>query len=356
MPQLQETKLLNRIQLDELIDIVLATLDARDPYTYEHSFRVERYAQMIAEELALPSTIRQRTHVAALLHDIGKIAMSDRVLNKAGRLNREEMLEIQRHPRIGCNILCRLPSFQDIATIVLHHHERLDGEGYPEQLAGETIPLESRIIAVADSFDAMTSNRPYRKAMTVDAAIAEISQHAGEQFDPAVAASLARLRDEVGEYLGRRGPPINGGHHAYVGHEDLMHSRIVHSSGFFTAHEQSPRHPVPSTLFGRDWTRKLYTRYHALQYKASRKGIPFQWDRFADFLTALAVVAPDDYHPSTHRFSFDLKRTDAQGRRLGYCKDTMSLKPIRDKPRRSQDSCSHQCWSEDAPPTQDPRS
>lgn len=314
------------IALQGLLDVLLATLDARDPYTYEHSFRVALYAEMMAQELALPSAICERIHVAALLHDIGKIAICDRVLNRAGRLNRENMLEIQRHPRIGCNILSRLPSFQDIATIVLHHHERFDGDGYPEQLAGETIPLESRVIAVADSFDAMTSNRPYRKAMTLTAAIDEVCRHAGEQFDPTVAASLARLRNEVGEYLRRSQMPINGGHHAYVGHEDLMHSRVVHSAGFFTEDEQPPRHPVPSTLFGRDWTRKLYNRYHALQHKANRKGIPFQWNRFADFLTALAVVAPEDYHPSTHRFSFDLKRADAQGQRLGYCKDTMSLK------------------------------
>jgi putative nucleotidyltransferase with HDIG domain len=292
------------IPLPTLIDTVLATLDARDPYTYEHSFRVARYAEMMAHELELPSAICQQIQVASLLHDIGKIAIPDHVLNKAGRLNREEMLEIQRHPRIGCNILGRLPKFREITTIVLHHHERFDGKGYPEQLAGEQIPMESRIIAVADSFDAMTSNRPYRKAMTVDAAIDEVSQHAGEQFDPAVAASLARLRDQVGEHLSRRRAPINGGHHAYVGHEDLMHSRIVHSSGFFTEDGQPLRHPVPSTLFGREWTRNLYTRYHALQHKANRKGIPFQWNRFADFLTALAIVAPDEpllLRPEAHR-------------------------------------------------------
>jgi putative nucleotidyltransferase with HDIG domain len=221
------------IALQGLIDVLLATLDARDPYTYEHSFRVARYAEMMAWELELPSASCHRIHVAALLHDIGKIAMSDQVLNRAGRLNREEMLEIQRHPCIGSNILSRLPGFQDIATIVLHHHERFDGDGYPEQLAGEAIPLESRIIAVADSFDAMTSNRPYRKAMTFTAAIDEVSRHAGEQFDPAIAASLIRLRNEVGKHLSTSQAPINGGHHAYVGHEDLMHSRIVHSSGFF---------------------------------------------------------------------------------------------------------------------------
>lgn len=317
----------DRVQLHEVIDVVLTTLDARDPYTYEHSFRVALFSDLIARELRLPGALQQRLHVAAQLHDIGKIAIADQVLNKAGRLDRDEMVEIQRHPRIGYNILVRLPTFHEVATIVLHHHERYDGNGYPERLAGAAIPLESRIIAVADAFDAMTSNRPYRKALSVDAALTEIRGHAGEQFDPDLAASMGRLRDELREHLTNGPSPINGGHHAYVGHEDLMHSRIVQNAGFIVQNEQPARRAIPATLFGRDWTRKLYIRYHALQHNASCKGVPFHWTCFADFLTALAAVAPDDYHPETHRFRFDLKRTDAQGRRLGYCQATMTLKP-----------------------------
>ncbi|WP_232424203.1 HD-GYP domain-containing protein [Imhoffiella purpurea] len=313
--------------MHEVIDVVLTTLDARDPYTYEHSFRVALLSEMMARELGLACEIQQQTHVAAQLHDIGKIGIADQVLNKAGRLNRDEMLEIQRHPSIGFNILSRLPTFHEVATIVLHHHERFDGEGYPERLAGEAIPLGSRIIAVADAFDAMTSNRPYRRALTIDESIAEVQRHAGEQFDPQIAASIARLRDALHEHLTNGHTPINGGHHAYVGHEDLMHSRIVQNTGFFVEDEGPTRRAIPSTLFGRDWTRNLYSRYHALQHKASRKGVPFHWTSFSDFLTALARVAPDGYHPETHRFSFDLKRTDAQGRRLGYCLDTMSVRP-----------------------------
>jgi putative nucleotidyltransferase with HDIG domain len=317
----------SRLQLHEVIDLVLVTLDARDPYTYEHSCRVALYSEMISREMQLPTDMHERTQVAAHLHDIGKVAISDDVLNKAGRLNRDEKLEIQRHPSIGFNILSRLPSFTEVATIVLHHHERFDGDGYPERLAGEDIPLESRIIAVADAFDAMNSSRPYRKAMTVDQALAEVALHAGIQFDPDIAAILCRLRDEIREHLINGPGPVNGGQHAYVGHEDLMHSRSVRGTGFFVEDEHPTRRAIPSTLFGRDWTRNLYGRYHTLQHRANRKGLPFRWTQFADLLTSLAVVAPDDYHPGTHRFSFDLERTDDLGYRLGYCQDTRSLKP-----------------------------
>lgn len=222
--------MLEQVRLHEVIDLVLSTLDARDPYTYEHSLRVALVAETLAEAMRVPLAMRQRLYVAAHLHDIGKIAISDRVLNKAGRLTLEEMAEIQRHPRIGFNILQRFAAFDEVATIVLHHHERMDGNGYPDRLAGEAIPLESRIIAVADALDAMTSERPYRAAMGLDEAIWEIARHAGEQFDPAIvtvakdlgAALMARAQDRLG--------PIGGSHHAYVGHEDLMHSRIVEPS------------------------------------------------------------------------------------------------------------------------------
>jgi hypothetical protein len=146
--------------------------------------------------------------------------------------------------------------------------------------------------------------------MTVDHALAEVARHVGEQFDPDVAASLGRLRDEVPEHLSNGLGQINGGHHAYFGHEDLMHSRIVRATELLVEDERPTRRAIPSTHFGRDWTLNLYGRYHAPQHNANRKGIPFQWSGCADFLTSLAVVAPDDYHPGTYRFGLDLQRSD----------------------------------------------
>ena len=162
------------VKLHELIDIVITILDARDPYTQEHSFRVAEYSELISENMGSDTDTHQRVHIAAHLHDIGKVGVSDYILNKPGKLAKEEMKEMQSHSRIGYNILKRIPMFQEISRIVLHHHERFDGGGYPKGLSGEAIPFESRIIAVADAFDAMTSDRPYRKGMPPEEAASEI--------------------------------------------------------------------------------------------------------------------------------------------------------------------------------------
>ncbi len=213
------------IHIHEVVDVVIATLDARDPYTYEHSSRVALFSELISQDMKLPQDMHQRVHIAAHLHDIGKIGVSDSILNKAGKLTKAEMIEIQSHSRIGYNILNRLPTFRVVAKIVLHHHERMDGNGYPERLSGEAIPLESRIIAVADAFDAMTSNRSYRKGISVEDAAAEIARHAGEQFDPKVVRHFNRVYSEFPQHICCNA--ANGRHYAYVGHEELMHSRIV---------------------------------------------------------------------------------------------------------------------------------
>ncbi len=213
------------IHIHEVVDIVITTLDARDPYTYEHSFRVALFSELISENMKLPQDMHERLHIAAHLHDIGKIGVSDSILNKTGKLTKAEMIEIQMHSRIGYNILNRLPTFKAIAKIVLHHHERIDGNGYPERLSRGAIPLESRIIAVADAFDAMTSSRSYRKGMPFEDAAAEINRHAGEQFDPEIVAHFNRVYREFPQHVSSNSP--NGRHYAYLGHEELMHSRIV---------------------------------------------------------------------------------------------------------------------------------
>ncbi len=212
------------ISTHQIIDIIVNLLDARDPSTFCHSWRVAELSVLIARSMGLePETVEQ-VHVAAHLHDIGKIGVPDRILNKPGRLTKEEMLQMQAHPRIGYNILSRLQIFGLIAPLVLHHHERFDGLGYPEGMAGEAIPLGSRIIAVADAFDAITSDRPYRRALTYDEGFGEVQLHAGNQFCPSVVKHFQEIRSLVPDSL--KNLKINDvNHFAFVGHQDLMHSR-----------------------------------------------------------------------------------------------------------------------------------
>jgi len=132
----------------------------------------------------------------ALLHDIGKIGVPDNILRKPAALSEAEWVTMRKHPEFGARIVAGIPFLEDVARIVRHHHERWDGRGYPDGLAGEDIPLGARIFAVADSFDAMTSDRPYRRAMTIDEARAEVARCRGTQFDPTVADAFARIGHE----------------------------------------------------------------------------------------------------------------------------------------------------------------
>ena len=149
-----------------LIRALTAAIDAKDPYTSGHSERVARIAFRLAEEMGVPPSKRSDLYLAGLLHDIGKIGIDDDVLKKGGGLTPEEYSRIQAHVEIGVTILKDLKKLHHILPGVRHHHERLDGSGYPDQLSGDNIPLEARILAVADSFDAMSSSRPYRKRLS----------------------------------------------------------------------------------------------------------------------------------------------------------------------------------------------
>lgn len=158
-------------------------IEAKDPYTWGHSARVVDYALLIAGKLGLSEDERIEIRNAGVLHDIGKVAIADHILDKPGRLSREEMAIIEKHPEIGVDILKPLSFLNGELSIILKHHERMDGNGY-RKVAEKDIPLASRIIAVADSYDAMTSDRPYRKAYSKEKAIQELKDHAGSQFDP----------------------------------------------------------------------------------------------------------------------------------------------------------------------------
>jgi HD-GYP domain-containing protein (c-di-GMP phosphodiesterase class II) len=168
-------------------------LEVRDENTHQHSVRVTQYVQQILDELPhVPSRLKVITLEAARIHDVGKIGIRDLALLKDGPLSDEEWLEVKRHPAIGADLVSKLSIYRDSSSIVRHHHEWWDGSGYPDRLREEAIPLGARIIAVADSFDAMTSNRPYRKAMTTCAALEEIVKYRGKRYDPMVVDAFER--------------------------------------------------------------------------------------------------------------------------------------------------------------------
>lgn len=170
----------------ETLRVLVNVVEARDVYTRFHSQRVARYALGIAEHMNLPQEDKDVLKIAALLHDIGKLVIPDSILLKPDKLTPEEFEIVKYHPVVGDEILAPLRFFQKERQVVRYHHERWDGSGYPEGLFGESIPLLARIAAVADSFDAMTSERLYRKSMSFEAAFKEIKELANIKYDPAV--------------------------------------------------------------------------------------------------------------------------------------------------------------------------
>jgi putative nucleotidyltransferase with HDIG domain len=175
----------------------LATsIDAKDPYTKGHSERVNHYSVQMARELRLPEEQVDMLRYMSLMHDIGKIGIRDNVLNKPGKLTDEEYEEIKKHPEVGYKIVSEIKFISKGADIVRHHHEHYDGRGYPQGLSGESIPLGARIVAVADAFDAMTTERPYKNAMPKEKAIEELRRCAGTQFDERVVEAFIRCLSE----------------------------------------------------------------------------------------------------------------------------------------------------------------
>src|SRR5215211_4507335 len=167
---------------------LVATLDARDRYTAGHSAAVAIYARDIAARMGLVEAQRQLVHLCGLVHDIGKVGLPSSVLEKAGALTLQERRMMEKHSEIGERILSNVDDYAEIAAVVRHHHERVDGNGYPDRLVGDAIPLLSRIISVADAYNAMTSHRPYRDAMPSRVARLRLAQGADSQFDTAVVA------------------------------------------------------------------------------------------------------------------------------------------------------------------------
>ena len=193
-------------QLEELFQqqtLAMATslvslIDLRDRYTGGHSQRVARYVRTIAIQMGLPDEATETIVFAASLHDVGKIGVPDHVLLKQGKLDEYEFGWMRKHPEWGWMAIRDVSGFREAALLILHHHERLDGSGYPSRLRGTEIPLGSRLITVADSYDALTTDRPYRTARSHADALAELYRCAGTQFDPQVVKAFsAALTREV---------------------------------------------------------------------------------------------------------------------------------------------------------------
>ncbi|MFH2011115.1 MAG: HD domain-containing phosphohydrolase [Pseudomonadota bacterium] len=184
---------------EELQDAFLQTsealadaIDKRDPYTGGHTKRVVKYSMAIAKYLNMNPNEEEHLKVAAILHDIGKIGIEDVILRKPSKLNEDEFNEIKKHPKFGCEIMGKVSHLKDVIPGMRFHHERIDGKGYPDGLNGNTIPLIAKIIAVADTFDAMTSDRPYRKGLDCDVAIEEIKRVSGFQCDEVVVGAFTK--------------------------------------------------------------------------------------------------------------------------------------------------------------------
>ncbi len=182
--------------LDELflssIRAIVEAVDAKDPYTRGHSARVVDYSLMIGASLDLDKDETKRLEVSAILHDVGKIGIPDRILGKPGKLTFEEFTYMKKHPELGSAIIEPIAELKDLIPNILHHHERYDGNGYPRGLKAKKIPYFARIICIADSFDAMTSDRPYRKRLDTMVALEELSKNSGDQFDPVLVKIFAR--------------------------------------------------------------------------------------------------------------------------------------------------------------------
>ena len=181
------------VGLSPVVHDFVAHLERKDQATRDHVIRVGELTGRTAEALRLPPARLRRGVLGALLHDIGKVAVPDAVLTKPDRLTEAEYREVQRHPAVGAAMLQAVPCLADVAPIVRAHHERIDGQGYPDRLAGEQVPLEARIVATCDAYDAMAHTRHYRKGMGHDRAVAVLREHAGSQWDATVVDIVTRV-------------------------------------------------------------------------------------------------------------------------------------------------------------------
>jgi putative nucleotidyltransferase with HDIG domain len=185
----------------QTVGALAEAIDAKDAYTRGHSERVGVYSSKVAREMGFKKDFIEHVYISGLLHDIGKIGIRDAVILKPDKLDPDEYAEIQQHPEIGAKILEPVEFLKDVVPCVRHHHEWFDGSsrGYPERLAGDQIPMASRVILVCDTIEAMTSDRPYRKALPLDVVFTELTKFSGSQFDPTCVDAAVRILEREGE-------------------------------------------------------------------------------------------------------------------------------------------------------------
>lgn len=206
--KVEEVKTFNH----KFLTAMAASIDARDRYTSGHSQRVAHWGREIAKDIGLSAAKVEEIYVGGLLHDIGKIGIEDEILNKKGKLTPEEYDKIKQHTVIGYEIILQAGMFNELLPAIRSHHERIDGRGYPDGLAGDDIPLMARILAISDAFDAMVADRPYRKGLPVEEALQEIRRGSGTQFDPILAEHFIRIvqrlpREELETIIGIESMP-----------------------------------------------------------------------------------------------------------------------------------------------------
>ena len=217
----------NRLTL-HVVQTLAEAIDAKDTYTNGHSGRVAAYSREIAKRLGYEESKQDEIYMMGLLHDVGKIGVPDWIINKTDRLTDEEFAEIKKHPSVGNRILKKIKEMPKLAYGARWHHERIDGRGYPDGLKGNEIPEEARIIAVADAYDAMTSNRSYRNVMPQAAVRSEIEKGKGSQFDERIADIMIGMIDEDTEYIMREGEAEKNGLRERSSEETIKHMDEQH--------------------------------------------------------------------------------------------------------------------------------
>jgi cyclic di-GMP phosphodiesterase len=185
----------------EFVRVLSETLENKDPFTHGHSGRVNYYSNLLAQKLNLSPTELRDLQVGAYLHDIGKLGVNSSIIYKEGSFTRQELLLMRRHPEIGVDLVTPIGLSHGVVSIIRHHHEYYDGSGYPDGLKGEAIPLLTRIVSTSETFDAMVTDRPYRKALPIPDIVAELKRCAGTQFDPQLVRLMLEIIEEKGEEM-----------------------------------------------------------------------------------------------------------------------------------------------------------